>query len=265
MPKKLNFLGGQQNYDADNGQYLPDLTNKDGEPIKNFKNFKKAEDKDESFDAINNKRMGKETESFDADAFEDELDEMLKDNYVSYYEDDEIVEELEKKKQQLEINKDKLDEETYNRISQKINDNLEGAKQYIADTKEGEETTNQDNSVGKITKYSPFMRQADGSWKKDDTQQKRIKTLHNGLGIETKAQSKEQFYHDQVGKYRLIDIETGTTVGWAKDFDDAIKKSQDQDFIGAISRAKKVFFEKHPELKESTGKPVDYNAKRLGK
>ena len=31
MPKKLNFLGGQQNYDPKNGEYLPDLTNKDGE------------------------------------------------------------------------------------------------------------------------------------------------------------------------------------------------------------------------------------------
>lgn len=44
-----------------------------------------------------------------------------------------------------------------------------------------------------------------------------------------------------------------------------MKKSNDQDFIGAIERARKVFYEKHPELKESSGKPVDYNAKRLGK
>lgn len=58
MPKKLNFLGGQQNYDPNTGEYEPDLTNKQGEPIKNFKSFGK--DKDESFDTVNNKRMGKE-------------------------------------------------------------------------------------------------------------------------------------------------------------------------------------------------------------
>ena len=60
MPKKRNFLGGMQNYDADNGQYLPDLTNSKGEPIKGFKNFRKGdEDNDESFDTTNKKRMGK--------------------------------------------------------------------------------------------------------------------------------------------------------------------------------------------------------------
>ena len=62
MPKKLNFLGGQQNYDAENGQYLPDLTNAQGEPVKSFKVFKKSDEETEksSFDTYNDKRAGEE-------------------------------------------------------------------------------------------------------------------------------------------------------------------------------------------------------------
>ena len=60
MPKKLNFLGGQQNYDADNGQYLPELKGPHGESPSGFKNFKKGDEpKESSFDEYNKKRMGK--------------------------------------------------------------------------------------------------------------------------------------------------------------------------------------------------------------
>lgn len=58
MPKKKNFLGGQQNYNPNNGQYEPALKGPNGESPKGFSSFKK--EKDESFDAINKKRMGKE-------------------------------------------------------------------------------------------------------------------------------------------------------------------------------------------------------------
>lgn len=58
MPKKKNFLGGQQNYNPNNGQYEPALKGPNGESPSGFSSFKK--DKDESFDAINKKRMGKE-------------------------------------------------------------------------------------------------------------------------------------------------------------------------------------------------------------
>lgn len=62
MPKKLNFLGGQQNYDPKTGEYQPALKGPNGESPSQFSSFKKAEskDKDESFNAINKKRMGKE-------------------------------------------------------------------------------------------------------------------------------------------------------------------------------------------------------------
>lgn len=58
MPKKLNFLGGQQNYDPKTGEYEPALKGPNGESPKQFKSFGK--DKDESFNATNEKRMGKE-------------------------------------------------------------------------------------------------------------------------------------------------------------------------------------------------------------
>lgn len=57
MPKKKNFLGGQQNYNPNNGQYEPALKGPNGESPSGFSSFKK--EKDESFDAINEKRMGK--------------------------------------------------------------------------------------------------------------------------------------------------------------------------------------------------------------
>lgn len=56
MPKKLNFLGGQQNYDADNGQYLPALQGPNGESPSGFQSFKKPKSE---FDKNNEKRIGK--------------------------------------------------------------------------------------------------------------------------------------------------------------------------------------------------------------
>lgn len=82
------------------------------------------QDKDESFDSINNKRMGKETESFDADAFEDELQDLSNEHNTSGLDDAEYVEELNRKRDELEKNKDKLDDETYNRINNRINKSL---------------------------------------------------------------------------------------------------------------------------------------------
>lgn len=309
MPKKLNFLGGQQNYDPNNGQYEPDLTNKQGEPVKGFSSFKKSDDEKQksSFDTYNDKRTGKEStalrEQIEKNTDYKEIREKWKSGdtseetdaaYQKYtVQNDALIEisnaenELEKAKEIVERSKATMNTPEYKELKQKVDNgdaNDQDLNNYwkpiyekqIAETvienlnenkQAGEEIVNsaKDTEVGKVTKYSPFLRQSDGSWKKDDTQQKRVKTLNNGLAMETKAQPREMIYHEQVGKYRLVDVETGTTVGWAKDFDDALKKSNDADFIGAINRAKVKFFEKHPEIKEQSGKPVDYNAKRLGK
>ena len=58
MPKKRNFLGGMQNYNAQTGEYEPALKGPNGESPSGFKSFKKQEEKDESFDTVNKKRMG---------------------------------------------------------------------------------------------------------------------------------------------------------------------------------------------------------------
>ncbi len=248
MPKKKNFLGGMQNYNPNNGEYEPDLTNSQGEPVKGFSNFKKSEEKDESFKSVNEKRMGKESsyQKYINKGYGSDQARMLanKDDRDDS-EDERLQKIIDERIKQGWDSKGTYDPQAIKDLGYLGFGSLEELEKNTFGKKE------EDNKeVGKIAKYSPFMRQADGTWKKDDTQQKRIKTLHNGLGIETKAQDKEHIYHEQVGKYRLIDVETGTTVGWAKDYDDALSKSQDQDFIGAINRAKKVFYEKHPELKE---------------
>ena len=63
MPKKKNFLGGMQNYNAQTGEYEPALKGPNGERPSGFKSFKKGEEKKgkSSFDDYNDKRLGKET------------------------------------------------------------------------------------------------------------------------------------------------------------------------------------------------------------
>ena len=59
MPKKPNFLGGMQNYNPNNGEYEPALVGANGKVPQSFKSFKKGDEKNDSFDDINEKRMGK--------------------------------------------------------------------------------------------------------------------------------------------------------------------------------------------------------------
>ena len=56
MPKKLNFLGGQQNYNPNNGQYEPALVGANGESPSQFSSFKKQKSE---FEKNNDKRLGK--------------------------------------------------------------------------------------------------------------------------------------------------------------------------------------------------------------
>lgn len=70
MPKKLNFLGGQQNYNPNTGEYEPSLQGPNGESPSSFKKFKKGDEEKNSFNEYNDKRLGKtkeETTSFKVD------------------------------------------------------------------------------------------------------------------------------------------------------------------------------------------------------
>jgi len=106
-----------------------------------------------------------------------------------------------------------------------------------------------EEGVGKIIKYQPYVRGTTGDWNYgEDT---RAKKLNNGLAMETKKQKNNHVYRGTEGVYKLVDIESGTTVGWAKDYEDALKKSKDRDFIGAVERARKVYWNKYPERKRN--------------
>ena len=106
-------------------------------------------------------------------------------------------------------------------------------------------------SVGKIKTYKPVGRTTSGEIGELGTEV-RAKTLHNGLLMETKKSSKERFYGGSKGNYKIIDEETGTLVGFAKDYEDAIKYSQNQEWLDRIKRAKEVFFKRYPHLKKGT-------------
>ena len=117
-----------------------------------------------------------------------------------------------------------------------------------------EEPTNEnktDIQVGKIKTYKPVGRTTSGEIVELGTES-RARTLHNGLLMETKKSPKEHFYGGSQGNYKIIDEETGTLVGFAKDYEDAIKYSQNQEWIDRIKRAKEVFFKKYPHLKKGT-------------
>ena len=122
MPKKLNFLGGQQNYDADNGQYLPELKGPNGETPNDFKSFKKPKNE---FEKNNNKRLGKVDL---ADDIDDEIKKIEGDYSTSYLDDDEYIEEYKKVKEKLEKNKDNLSDEDYKSLTEHIDSILNSDK-----------------------------------------------------------------------------------------------------------------------------------------
>lgn len=123
MPKKRNFLGGMQNYNAQTGEYEPALKGPNGESPSGFKSFKKQEDKDESFDTVNKKRMGKDTDftSEDyVDDFYDRVSDLQKEINTSGIDDDEYDAEINKLKEELETKKDSMSEDDYNKTKEML-------------------------------------------------------------------------------------------------------------------------------------------------
>ena len=138
----------------------------------------------------------------------------------------------------------------------KIYDLNSGKPQLVKEiSRKSKETPKQEikaeTQVGKIKTYRPVGRTANGQIGELGTEA-RAKTLHNGLLMETKKSPREHFYGGSKGNYKIIDEETGTLVGFAKDYEDAIKYSQNQEWLDRIKRAKEVFFKKYPHLKKGT-------------
>lgn len=278
MPKKKNFLGGMQNYNAQNGEYEPALKGPNGESPSSFKSFKKSDgEKKEDFNSVNNKRIGKpNTENDKMKEWKEQYNkagffQLDKEKYPDveqtsygfiYNVNGKNITDIAAQNKMfgmpggsgfsVEIGGDESFYETFDEAYNAA----KGGK-----VKEESKTESKEEKIGKIIKYSPYKNMGGGVFKKDDDNQVRVKTLHNGLAMETKATPNEHIYHEQVGKYKLVDLDTGTMVGWAKDYEDAVKKSQDQDFIGAINRAKETFYNRHPDMKpEIQAKQKEFNA-----
>ena len=138
----------------------------------------------------------------------------------------------------------------------KIYDLNDGKPKLVKEmSRKSKETPKQEikaeTQVGKIKTYKPVGRTTSGEIGELGTES-RARTLYNGLLMETKKSPKEHFYGGSKGNYKIIDEETGTLVGFAKDYEDAIKYSQNQEWLDKIKRAKEVFFKKYPHLKKGT-------------
>ena len=327
MPKKLNFLGGQQNYDADNGQYLPDLTNAQGESVKGFKNFKKSDEEKNAFDEYNDKRMGKEKPTESNNDSEELKDKQLKiilennpmrDSYhtgirdisdiktfAEVIDDDEsfVYGDFSREDAKKALEKGKITVYSSKPISQggfvstsrnMARDYAGGGKIYeqevdldsvawingdegqFADTKAEKPTEKpqekaKDENVGKTIKVTPYVNTY-GKW--GDGEPIRAKQLPNGMAMETKAHKKYslgyrfdggKWVKDDSKEYTIYDIESGLPCARADNYEDALKKAQDQEFLKKLEDGRKYYWEKHPERKKDKTESVDYNTKRMGK
>ena len=125
---------------------------------------------------------------------------------------------------------------------------------YQAAKKGGE--SKDEEGVGKVIKYRPFLSGAGGDrWGDEEI---RAKKLNNGIAMETKKfKSGGQFNKDENGKYvakqyyKLVDIESGLSVGRAESYEEALAKSKDPEFVEKLERAREAYWKKHPDRRES--------------
>lgn len=124
-----------------------------------------------------------------------------------------------------------------------------------AAAKKGSEPKDEEG-VGKVIKYRPFLSGAGGDrWGDEEI---RAKKLNNGIAMETKKfKSGGQFNKDENGKYvpkqyyKLVDIESGLSVGKAESYEEALAKSKDPEFVEKLERAREAYWKKHPDRRES--------------
>lgn len=273
MPKKKNFLGGMQNYNAETGEYEPALVGSNGERPSSFKSFKKE---DSEFKKANDKRLGKIT---DKDVATLSNEERLKEGGLKgrferagynvsnvsdkemtvegrfrivdignggfdvYDGEEKIAEDIGNQKDFVALIEKRMESENGKSEFDKANDKRLG---------KAKEESDDEKDVGKIIKYQPMLNNK-GNF--DYGEDVRAKKLNNGLAMETKKYSKSHTYFGSNGQYKLVDIESGLSVGWANSYEEALKKSKDKDFIGAIERARKSYWDRHPERKRTPTDP----------
>lgn len=156
MPKKKNFLGGMQNYNAQTGEYEPALKGPNGESPSGFKSFKKQEDKDESFDTVNKKRMGKDID-FTSEDYVDDFDANDEDSIWNAFESGKITEE--ERNKMLSKRSGKIANESFDTINKK---RMNGGK-YGSSWKEGESLSQSElevfNEISKMKKEGNYDRE----------------------------------------------------------------------------------------------------------
>ena len=121
--KEKKLFRGYAKLQCPNRRDEPALKGPNGESPSGFKSFKKQEDKDESFDTVNKKRMGKDTDftSEDyVDDFYDRVSDLQKEINTSGIDDDEYDAEINKLKEELETKKDSMSEDDYNKAKEML-------------------------------------------------------------------------------------------------------------------------------------------------
>lgn len=260
MPKKRNFLGGMQNYNAQTGEYEPALKGPNGESPSGFKSFKKQKDNDESFDTINKKRINgskygsswKEGDSLSQSELE-------------------VFNEISKMKKEGNYDREKL-KEKFEGITDEDIDNME--KAYQIDNPQNNESFDTVNKkrMGKDTDFtsedyvddfydrvSDLQKEINTSGIDDDEYDAKINKLKEEL--ETK---KDSMSEDDYNKTKeMLDR-------FSRPTDDDFDANDEDSIWNAFESGKITEEERNKMLSKRSGKIAnesfdETNAKRMGK
>ena len=261
MPKKKNFLGGMQNYNAQTGEYEPALKGPNGESPSGFKSFKKQEDKDESFDTVNKKRMGKEEKiNFDSDYYKIKSPEITNtDAYLTAP----IVSALEKAEGRT-LENDELRQIVKNMASKNPNATPEEFEKMLLDYKGGllgsnNDFTSEDYVDDFYDRVSDLQKEINTSGIDDDEYDAEINKLKEEL--ETK---KDSMSEDDYNKAKeMLDR-------FSRPTDDDFDINDEDSIWNAFESGKITEEERNKLLSKRSGKIAnesfdETNAKRMGK
>ena len=258
MPKKKNFLGGMQNYNPNNGEYESALVGKNGEPVSSFKSFKKQ---DSEFDKANAKRMGKKLNKVE----DWRISEALDDAKWSVTQNTSVGQYAKEIAEKLEIDAEDVLKVMSKEAGRELKEDENLAKILFPD--EESEESEDEKDVGKIIKYQPMLNN-NGNF--DYGEDVRAKKLNNGLAMETKRYKyKGQFTKNEKGqyedkyRYKMVDIDSGLSVGYADSYEEALKKSKDPEFVEKLERARANYWKAHPDRKREKPESKSDSAKKL--
>ena len=250
MPKKLNFLGGMQNYNPENGEYEPALQGPNGESPSNFKSFKKPKSE---FEKAVDKKLGKKSQ-------ED------KDYVVSEYNSNVKVKKEMFDKWQDEVGWEDDAEKIYNFVQKGgySKDELNSLKKYLEEANYHESAKLIDDAWWEDYKKPEEKKEENIEFKLDkkkypDVTQSAYGYIYNvnGKSITDLAGEKKKLGYSLSTKDSGFTVAVGGEEVFFKDFDSAYKYAKGED--------KEPKFEK-PQGFDSDQEEFDYNydaAKKL--